>query len=66
MVPAVIHESTPVGNGKSAATEHCGLADQIRAIADERNKLDKKSPEYQALQKKLQPLMEKYKATAPK
>lgn len=42
------------------------LADQIKAIAAERNKLDKKSPEYRELQKKLQPLMEKYKATAPK
>jgi hypothetical protein len=38
----------------------------LKAIATERNKLDKKSPEYRELQKKLQPLMEKYKATAPK
>ena len=49
-----------------AANERRVLADQIKAIAAERNKLDKKSPEYRELQKKLQPLMEKYKATAPK
>lgn len=39
---------------------------QIRASADEWNKHDKKSAEYRELQKKLQPLMEKFKATAPK
>lgn len=50
----------------SAFAERRVLADQIKAIAAERNKLDKKSPEYKALQQKLQPLMEKYKATAPK
>lgn len=49
-----------------AASARRELADQIKAIAAERNKLDKKSPEYRELQKKLQPLMEKYKATAPK
>jgi len=53
-------------SAQKAAEERRELFVQIRAIADERNKLDKKSPEYQALQKKLQPLMEKYKATAPK
>ena len=42
------------------------LADEIKALAAERNKHDKKSAEYKELQKKLQPLMEKYKATAPK
>lgn len=51
---------------QKAAEERRELFVQIRTIADERNKLDKKSPEYQALQKKLQPLMEKYKATAAK
>jgi sialate O-acetylesterase len=49
-----------------AATERRTLADQIKAIAAERNKLDKKSPAYRELQQKLQPLMEKFKATAPK
>jgi sialate O-acetylesterase len=53
-------------SAQKAAEERRELFVQIRAIADERNKLDKKSPEYQALQKKLQPLMEKFKATAPK
>ena len=42
------------------------LADEIKALAAERNKHDKKSAEYKELQKKLQPLMEKYKATAKK
>ena len=53
-------------SAQKAAEERRELFVLIRAMADERNKLDKKSPEYQALQKKLQPLMEKYKATAPK
>lgn len=49
-----------------AANERRALADEIKAIAAERNKHDKGSAEYKELQKKLQPLMEKYKATAPK
>lgn len=49
-----------------SANQRRALADEIKAIAAERNKHDKKSPEYQALQKKLQPLMEKFKATASK
>lgn len=49
-----------------AANERRELFNQIRAIVGERNKIDKKSPEYRELQKKLQPLMERYKATAPK
>jgi hypothetical protein len=49
-----------------SANERRALADEIKAIAAERNKHDKKSAEYQALQKKLQPLMDKFKATAPK
>ena len=53
-------------SAQKAAEERRELFVQIRAIADERNKLDKKSAEYRELQKKLQPLMEKYKATAPK
>ena len=49
-----------------SANERRALADEIKALAAERNKHDKKSAEYQALQKKLQPLMDKFKATAPK
>ena len=49
-----------------AATERRALADQIKALAAERAKHDRKSPEYLELQKQLQPLMEKFKATAPK
>lgn len=49
-----------------AATERRALADQIKALAAERAKHDRKSPEYRELQKQLQPLMEKYKAGAPK
>ena len=51
---------------QQAASQRRVLGDQIKAIAAERNKLDKKSPEYRELQKKFLPLMEKYKATAPK
>jgi sialate O-acetylesterase len=50
----------------TSANERRALADEIKALAAERNKHDKKSAEYRELQKKLQPLMEKYKATAPK
>jgi sialate O-acetylesterase len=50
----------------TSATDRRVLADEIKALAAERNKHDSKSPEYKELQKKLQPLMEKYKATAPK
>jgi len=50
----------------TSANERRALADEIKALAAERNKHDKKSPEYRELQKKLQPLMEKFKATAPK
>jgi sialate O-acetylesterase len=50
----------------ASANERRALADEIKALAAERNKHDKKSAEYRELQKKLQPLMEKFKATAPK
>jgi sialate O-acetylesterase len=50
----------------SSTNERLALADEIKTIAAERNKHDKKSVEYQVLQKKLQSLMEKFKATAPK
>jgi len=49
-----------------AATERRALADQIKAMANERNKLNRKSPEYQALNKKFQALMAKYKQGAQK
>jgi len=53
-------------SAQQAATERRALADQIKALAAERAKLNRKSPEYRELQKQLQPLMEKFKATAPK
>lgn len=49
-----------------AAIERRALSDQIKALAAERAKHDRKSPEYRELQKQLQPLMEKYKAGAPR
>jgi sialate O-acetylesterase len=49
-----------------ANTERRALSDEIKALAAERNKHEKNSPEYRELHKKLQPLMEKYKAGAPK
>ncbi len=49
-----------------AATERRALADQIKALSAERNKLNRKSPEYQALNKKFQALMAKYKQGAQK
>jgi hypothetical protein len=39
---------------------------EIRAIAAERAKHGRKSPEYEALNKKFQALMAKYKESAPK
>jgi sialate O-acetylesterase len=53
-------------SARQATAERRALADQIKALAAERAKLDRKSPEYRELQKQLQPLMEKYKAGAPK
>ncbi|MEZ5385537.1 MAG: hypothetical protein R3F13_08480 [Prosthecobacter sp.] len=49
-----------------AAEERRAMAAEIKAIAAERNKLDRKSPEYQALNKKFQEMMAKYKEGAPK
>lgn len=49
-----------------AAEERRAMAAEIKAIAAERNKLDRKSPEYQALNKKVQELMARYKEGAPK
>mgnify|MGYP001175540113 CR=1 FL=1 len=49
-----------------AAEERRALADEIKALAARRQKLDRKSPEYQALSKKFQELMTRYKAGAPK
>ena len=47
-----------------AAEEHRALGVEIRAIAAERAKHDKKSPEYQALNKQFQELMTKFKQGA--
>lgn len=49
-----------------AATERRALSAEIKALAAERAKLDRKSPEYQALNARLKDLMVKYKAGAPK
>ena len=48
----------------TAAEERRALGVEIRAIAAERAKHDKKSPEYQALNKKFQELMTKFKQGA--
>jgi len=49
-----------------ANEERRALGDQVRALAAQRNKLDRKSPEYNEVNKKFQELMAKYKAGAPK
>lgn len=49
----------------TAAEDRRALGVEIRAIAAERAKLDRKSPEYQALSQKFQELMTKFKAGAP-
>jgi sialate O-acetylesterase len=49
-----------------AGDQRRALAGEIKALAAERNKMDRKSPEYQALQKRFQELMKKFKAGAPK
>ncbi|MBL9144849.1 MAG: hypothetical protein JNM99_14305 [Verrucomicrobiaceae bacterium] len=49
-----------------AANERRAMGAEIRSIAAERAKHDRKSPEYQALNKKFQELMAKYKEGAPK
>jgi sialate O-acetylesterase len=48
-----------------AGSERRALAAEIKALAAERNKLDRNIPEYQALQKRFQELMKKFKAGAP-
>ncbi|MBK8090468.1 MAG: sialate O-acetylesterase [Verrucomicrobiaceae bacterium] len=50
----------------TAAEDRRALGVEIRAIAAERAKHDRKSPEYQALSQKFQELMTKFKAGAPK
>ncbi len=50
----------------SATEQRRALGIEIRAIAAERAKHDRKSPEYQALNKKFQDLMAKFKAGAAK
>ena len=49
-----------------AVEDRRAMAVEIKAIAAERNKLDRKSPEYQALNKKFQELMAKFKEGAAK
>lgn len=46
--------------------ERRALAAEIKAVAAKRNQLDRKNPEYQALQERFQELMKKFKAGAPK
>jgi len=50
----------------SATETRRALAVEIKALAAERAKHDRKSPEYQALNKKFQELMTKFKEGAPK
>jgi sialate O-acetylesterase len=49
-----------------AVEDRRAMSVEIKAIAAERNKLDRKSPEYQALNKKFQELMTKFKQGAAK
>ena len=53
-------------SAQKAAEERRAMGVEIRAIAAERAKHDRNSPEYQALNKKFQELMAKYKEGAPK
>ncbi len=53
-------------SAQTAAEERRAMGVEIRAIAAERAKHDRKSPGYQALNKKFQELMAKYKEGAPK
>jgi len=53
-------------SAQKAAEERRAMGVEIRAIAAERAKHDRKSPEYQALNKRFQELMAKYKEGAPK
>jgi sialate O-acetylesterase len=53
-------------SAQNAAEERRAMGLEIRAIAAERAKHDRKSPEYQALNKKFQELMAKFKEEAPK
>ncbi len=53
-------------SAQKASEERRAMGVEIRAIAAERAKHDRKSPEYQELNKKFQELMAKYKEGAPK
>jgi sialate O-acetylesterase len=53
-------------SAQKVAEERRAMGVEIRSIAAERNKHERKSPEYQALNKKFQELMVKYKEGAPK
>ncbi len=50
----------------TAAEDRRALGVEIRKIASERAKLDRKSPEYEVLARKHQELMAKFKQGAPK
>jgi sialate O-acetylesterase len=58
-------EAKPDTAAAEAAAARRALSVEIKAIAAERAKLDRKSPEYQALSKKFQELMTRFKAGAP-
>ncbi|MDZ4402493.1 hypothetical protein [Prosthecobacter sp.] len=53
-------------SAQKASEERRAMGVEIRAISAERAKHDRKSPEYQELNKKFQELMAKYKEGAPK
>ena len=53
-------------SAQKVAEERRAMGVAIRSIAAERNKHERKSPEYRALNKKFQELMAKYKEGAPK
>lgn len=58
-------EPKPDPAAADATAARRALAVEIKALAAERAKLDRKSPEYQALSKKFQELMTRFKAEAP-
>ncbi|MBL9115927.1 MAG: hypothetical protein JNJ83_13045 [Verrucomicrobiaceae bacterium] len=53
-------------NGVKALEERRTLSAEIKSLAAERGKLDRRSPEYRELSKKLQLMLKRYKETAPK
>ena len=59
-------EMAVTASANDAVAARRALAEEIRALAAERAKLDRTSPEYKALNQKHQEMMKKFKATAPK